>query len=93
MSDKCSIEFSEDEETVGNRDSKIQLEEDIEESNPSSNSAFFVAKDKTKYQTSTSIQRQTSARNIIRQKCGPHRSTERLSPLHSNLFSPMRWLI
>jgi len=79
MSNKCSTKFSGDEETMGDRDSEIQLEEDIEEFNPFSNSAFFVAKDKTEWGRTTSIQRQASVRNIVRQRCGPHRSTETLS--------------
>lgn len=80
-------EISDNEEVVENRDSEVQLDDDVEESEEieepsvvSSDSANFVSKDQTKWsQTPTSIQRQTSAHNIVRQRCGPHRSTETLS--------------
>lgn len=42
-------------------------------------SGSFIAKDKTKWSKTPPSQHQTAAHNVVRQRSGPHRSTEMLS--------------
>lgn len=85
---ELNIEISDNEAIVENRDSEVELDDNVEESEEieepsvrvSSDSAYLISKDKTEWsRTPNHIQGQTSVRNIVRQRSGPHRSTETLS--------------
>ncbi|CAB3221176.1 unnamed protein product [Arctia plantaginis] len=74
---------SEVEEEVENSESE-EDDEEVETAEPEGRGArepsgSFIAKDKTVWSKTPLTQHQTAAHNIVRQRSGPHRSTEMLS--------------
>lgn len=69
------------------REDEAELDEDDNESTesvaasnePSQSTITFIAKDKTIWSKTSPIQHQIPTHNILRQRSGPHRSTETLS--------------
>lgn len=66
----------EDEEEESSDDSDVTESQDLVEPSPANT---FVAKDRTMWNQLPPSHHQTPSHNIVRQRSGPHRSTETLS--------------